>query len=289
MTEDEIFKKLVVANKFISETDCMVLMNTLDKLRMGGGHKTMLELALEKKKITSEQAKRLEKAIKYNVIRQNDRKAVKLLIEDGVITQEQYSRFEEMQSSTYKETRRIISALDLMAEKQLLAKEEVTTYKNKAKNIDKKASSIMLGLPEEITKKGPPDILQVGAFTVKYRTESMDFKGSPVYMSVITASGSIDSHTAPTFDKMCRAVFDLAGDRGRFVVMDLSDVTYMSSAGIGSVIGWKKEAQERGGDIKFIGIQKDVIKVFEMLGVKDSLHIYSSTNDAFWAFIKTYI
>ncbi|MHC4872354.1 MAG: STAS domain-containing protein [Planctomycetota bacterium] len=290
MTEDDIFKKLVIANRYVSETDCMVLLKTANKLRAEGKKASLLKLALGKKKITENQASRLSKAIKYNLLRYNDKTAVKLMIDDGLLTAVQYDRFAQKQSQIYKLEKRIVSILEIMKESGLLSSAEVNSYKAKskkavqAKGEEKKAAAAPPQVQEESGR--PPEKMESGPFTVSYREESMDFNGNPVYMSVIEAIGSIDSHTSTTFDKMCKAVFAMAGDRGRFVIMDLTGVSYMSSSGIGSVIGWKKEAQDRGGDIKFIGIQPDVIGVFEMLGVKDTLHICDSVSDAFWAFVK---
>lgn len=291
MNEDDIFKKLVIANRYISETDCMVLLKQVKAMRQKGKSSSLLDVALQKNKITENQAERLSKAIKYNMLRYQDKKTVKLMINDGLLTSIQYDRFAQKQSQIYKAEKRIVSILEIMKESGLLTASELKLYKSKAK--ERKTTLLVKEKklnPVETQKKGknvrPPEIMEAEAFTVKYREENMEFMGTPVYFSLIEAVGNIDSHTATTFDKMCKAVFALAGDRGRFIVMDLSHVGYMSSSGIGSVIGWKKEAQDRGGDIKFIGIQPDVIGVFEMLGVKETLHICKSVNDAFWALVQ---
>lgn len=290
MTEDEIFKKLVIANRYVSETDCMVLLKQAKRMRLEGKKASLLELALQKKKITENQAARLSKAIKYNLLRYKDKMAVKLMIKDGLLTPVQYDRFAQKQSRIYKAEKRIISILEIMKEGGLLTASELNSYKAKAKEaVLPKTEEEKEDTPKPQLGNSsgrPPEKMESGAFSVSYREESMEFKGMPVYVSVIEAVGNIDSYTAATFDKMCKAVFGMAGDKGRFIIMDLSQVAYMSSSGIGSVIGWKKEAQDRGGDIKFIGIQPDVIGVFEMLGVKDTLHICESVNDAFWALVQ---
>jgi anti-sigma B factor antagonist len=105
-------------------------------------------------------------------------------------------------------------------------------------------------------------------------------------MTLLKISGQVDSYSAPVLDKMCRDVFALAGDRGRFIIMDMTNVSYMSSAGISIIVGWRKEAQERAGNIHFVGMTKEVVGVFKLLGIEDTLFICDNSNEAMWAFMK---
>jgi anti-anti-sigma factor len=286
MTQDDIFRKLVVANKFMSETECQVLQNAVATMREKGSSKSLMDLALEKKKITPNQAALLEKPIRYNHTRYEDQQCARHLIATGKITGEQFRRFQDEQSRLFQDKRQIISALELMQKKKLVTPAQIKEARNALREAPETET------PKKETpggeKAGPPEILEKGGFSVRYRVETMAEvmdNRKKTYISVLEIKGSVDSYTAPVLEEMCRAVFALAGDRGRYAVMDMSRCNYTSSAGIGIIISWRKEAQERGGDIKFVKMAREVKKVFALLGMED-LEIYPSVSEAFWAFME---
>ena len=90
--------------------------------------------------------------------------------------------------------------------------------------------------------------------------EINEIKGeSSIQLSV---SGQVDTVTAPELQSNILTAFQKSKD----VVLDLSGVAYMSSAGLRALLIGQKTAQSKGGSMKVTGVQEGVMKVFEMSG-----------------------
>lgn len=64
------------------------------------------------------------------------------------------------------------------------------------------------------------------------------------------------------------------------VVVDLTEVDYVSSAGWGVFISSARRLRDRGGDLCLVGMQKEVAEVFELLEFHTILSAFSSLEDA---------
>lgn len=64
-----------------------------------------------------------------------------------------------------------------------------------------------------------------------------------------------------------------AGDRVR-VIVDLSEVSYISSVGIPMLVNTAKSVVHRGGKMAFLNPQENVVKVLELVGVTQVISIY---------------
>ena len=68
------------------------------------------------------------------------------------------------------------------------------------------------------------------------------------------------------------------------IVVDLSDVDYISSAGWGIFVGEIKGVRRNGGDIKLAGMRSDVREVFDLLEFNALLTPYATREDALSSF-----
>lgn len=64
-----------------------------------------------------------------------------------------------------------------------------------------------------------------------------------------------------------------AGDGVR-VIVDLSEVDYISSVGIPMLVNTAKSVVHRGGKMAFLNPQENVVKVLELVGVTQVILIY---------------
>ncbi|MEM9953154.1 MAG: STAS domain-containing protein [Chloroflexota bacterium] len=94
---------------------------------------------------------------------------------------------------------------------------------------------------------------------------------------VVVAEGDINSATAPTFGDYLKESIDKASNGN--IVLDMSQVYYMSSAGLRDIVSGLKRAKQAGGDLHIAGIQGRLKPVFEMVGL-DSLSVFYDTVDA---------
>jgi len=86
-------------------------------------------------------------------------------------------------------------------------------------------------------------------------------------VTVLKVKGVIDSETAPAFENKLETL--LAGGLYRLLI-DLEEVEYISSAGVGVFVGMLqqfREHEDQGGDIKACKVSKKIMKVFESIGL----------------------
>lgn len=95
---------------------------------------------------------------------------------------------------------------------------------------------------------------------------------------VVTAEGDINSATASVFgDHLSNAVDDAPNAQ---LVLDMSKVFYMSSAGLRDIVATLKKAKKQDGDLRLAGIRDRLKPVFDMVGLNDPTFFYQTVDDA---------
>ena len=93
---------------------------------------------------------------------------------------------------------------------------------------------------------------------------------------ILEVNGRLDGETAPEFERMCRQ-WITAGDR--HVILDFTELQYISSAGLSSVLGAGKEIDRHGGRLLICGLSARVKQVFAFSGL-DTLFPLFETREA---------
>ena len=76
---------------------------------------------------------------------------------------------------------------------------------------------------------------------------------------VVRCVGSIDGHT---FEKLDDSLINLLASGERYIIVDMSRVPYVSSAGIGVLVGAHREAEKAAGGLALINLSPDVRELF---------------------------
>jgi anti-sigma B factor antagonist len=97
---------------------------------------------------------------------------------------------------------------------------------------------------------------------------SVDKQGDVTIVAVV---GSVDALTASA---LTAQLSELIAENNVRLVVDLSRVDYVSSAGLRTVLGALKESRSRGGDLRLAGAQPNVNKVLQMSGFNSILKAY---------------
>lgn len=95
-------------------------------------------------------------------------------------------------------------------------------------------------------------------------------------VAVVTASGRVDSETAPNLDAELSKV---VGERSR-VVLDLKGVEYLSSAGLRAIVKALQAAQAAGGGVKLASASEPVETILRTVGMMEMLKMYPSVDEA---------
>lgn len=98
---------------------------------------------------------------------------------------------------------------------------------------------------------------------------------------VLEASGSLDLNTVDEFETALNGILR----KGQYrIILDLSKLDYISSAGIGVLVGNIKDIRKNRGDIKFSNVHPNIYRVFEMMDLFKIFKSHPSEKEAVLAF-----
>jgi anti-sigma B factor antagonist len=96
-------------------------------------------------------------------------------------------------------------------------------------------------------------------------------------LTVVYVGGEIDVYTAP----MLREHLDEHISEGRnHLVVDLQDVPFMDSTGLGVLVGRLKLVRVNDGSLSLVCSSERILKVFSITGLDKVFQIYASLDDA---------
>lgn len=96
-------------------------------------------------------------------------------------------------------------------------------------------------------------------------------------VTLIEASGRIDSMNANQLGEALSQAVD-AGHL--YLVLDLSQVEYMSSAGLREIVSSLKKAKRASGDLRIAEPSDRVREILEMAGLDTIFQIYATVGEA---------
>ena len=95
--------------------------------------------------------------------------------------------------------------------------------------------------------------------------------------SLLTLSGRVDSQTAPELDA---ALADLTSKGASKIVVDLSKLEYMSSAGLRALVKAAQAAKSAGGALKLAAVPDAIISVMYTVGLNQVVDTYADAAKA---------
>ena len=82
--------------------------------------------------------------------------------------------------------------------------------------------------------------------------------------------GEIDAFTAPALKERLVLIQDMPGLQAE---LDLSEVAYIDSTGLGVFVGFYKALKENGGYVKITGVNARLTRLFEITGLDKIIDI----------------
>jgi anti-sigma B factor antagonist len=96
-------------------------------------------------------------------------------------------------------------------------------------------------------------------------------------VSILRLQGFLDAHTAPKFEK---AIQQLLSENRFKLIISMTELNYISSAGLGVFMGFIEEIRKNEGDIKLSNMSPKVYKVFDLLGFPALYDIFGDESEA---------
>jgi len=102
-------------------------------------------------------------------------------------------------------------------------------------------------------------------------------------VALVQPEGFINAHTVRQFES---ALEDLVHS-GRFtILLDCEGLSYISSAGLGAIMGLIEPIRENGGDILLCNLQRNVFSIFDTLGFTQLYQVFGSREEALQALAR---
>jgi anti-sigma B factor antagonist len=94
--------------------------------------------------------------------------------------------------------------------------------------------------------------------------------------AIVTAAGEIDIATVA---RLRERLFELA-DSGQSIIVDLSQVSFVDSAGLGALVGAAKRAAAHGVTLHAVGARPQIRQLFRVTGLEGRVPMARSLDEA---------
>ena len=99
-------------------------------------------------------------------------------------------------------------------------------------------------------------------------------------VAVMRPEGFINAHTVRQFE----GALETLVREGRYtILLDCMALNYISSAGLGAIMGLIENVREHGGDILLCNLQENVYAIFDTLGFTQLYRVFGSEAEALQA------
>jgi anti-sigma B factor antagonist len=95
--------------------------------------------------------------------------------------------------------------------------------------------------------------------------------------AVLSVRGEVDVATAP---QLRERMVDLVSQGSAKIILDLGDVGFLDSTGLGVIVGCLKRARANDGDIVLVCDQRPILKVLEITGLTTVFGVHATVDEA---------
>lgn len=92
--------------------------------------------------------------------------------------------------------------------------------------------------------------------------------------TVVLVAGEIDAYTAP---KLREALLPLAEEENPQITVNLKNVSYMDSTGLGVFVGLLKNVRKNNGNLHLVELTDRLERLFSITGLSDIIDISSKS------------
>lgn len=96
-------------------------------------------------------------------------------------------------------------------------------------------------------------------------------------IAIIRLTGELDAYTSGRFREV---MIDTISTGAEHLLINLANVEYIDSSGLGALVGGLKRISERNGRMVIVASRPQVRKVFEITGLEKVFSIYRTEDEA---------
>ena len=94
---------------------------------------------------------------------------------------------------------------------------------------------------------------------------------------VLIVRGEIDVASAPEFHA---SLSEVIGQEPEIVIVDMSEVSFIDSTGLGVLVGAEKQMRDGGHSLRLVVTQPHIIRLLELTGLDEVFTVLSNSKDA---------
>ncbi len=98
---------------------------------------------------------------------------------------------------------------------------------------------------------------------------------------VLYPQGHINAHTVNEFEKKLEEIIN---SKNYNILINCEKLDYISSAGLGAIMGVIEEIRENSGDLRMCNMSESVYNIFDILGFTELYKIFKTEEEALKSF-----
>lgn len=102
-------------------------------------------------------------------------------------------------------------------------------------------------------------------------------------VTILKMKGYLDAYTSLEFEEKMKEIVESGAYK---IIVNMKNLSYISSAGFGVFMAFVDEVRRNGGDIKFCCLSEKIDEIFELLGFKHIFDVLNDENEAIKSFEK---
>jgi anti-anti-sigma factor len=96
-------------------------------------------------------------------------------------------------------------------------------------------------------------------------------------VALIEVNGRVDAHTSQRLDQALDGALAQGHNR---LVLDLSSLSHISSAGLRAILLAQRQAVQHGGEVRVYGLNAQIRRIFDLVGFHDLLRMSDTHQEA---------
>ncbi|MBS4073401.1 STAS domain-containing protein [Algoriphagus aquatilis] len=102
-------------------------------------------------------------------------------------------------------------------------------------------------------------------------------KSKETQFDILSLHGEVDASNSVILDK---AIQELSDGGAKLILIDGSQLEYISSAGLGVFMSYLEDFSEKGIQLSIFGLSQKVYEVFKILGLDQLIPLFSTKQEA---------
>lgn len=277
-----IAAKLAVAAGFCTDKQVQDCLKAQEELSAGGTSLALPHILLKKGLITAMQYRLLNMGVRYEGLRDEDIMLARFLVKNKYLSEDTVKEQLAEQDPYYREGKEFARLDQLLLDGAVLPKERLDAVKKMIGGLATAVRQIakgspahqppVVGIPDPRRSTIRAESLVLDHCKVNVRKHVVKTRsGNERKVYILSISGQLDAHSFSQFDQFLEGLLDK--ERHNLVV-DMSKLEYISSAGIGVLAGTVRKAREGNGDLRLCAVPDSVMKVLSLVGFEKMMQIY---------------